>query len=559
MSFEIPIHANSALPVRDELNKSLEKTVQFVDAYLADPTDPSILESAVGELRQVNGILRLLEFAGAIELSATLLDICDALQQQKLSLGATTTPVIAQGFVVLNRFIEHCFKVRVLYPLAVNDCVNQLRALLRHTVCLEASQIGFAPGVVPQAASSAGCELDAQDRTTVKRLLHMYQVGLVAVVRDKNTTANLRLMERAVSRLQRDFAGIANGEWWLLVGASLQLMRTGALRTSFGRKRTLAAIETYMRRRCRASDDAPMVLSEAHRDQLLLMIELSGDTSEMSLAIREQYQLPAASYNDAALGRVEAALTGDGEHALSGVAKEIQDELVLVKEQMEVYNDAMTVEAAGIIASRIQHVAEMLGRCGFSRLKGMLVDKAFQFNQSMAAGVTDRNAMEALAETMLLLENALVDPELFNDQVVSEQGKGTELLAKRILDEATGVVINESKSAISMAKSGISAYLESGFDPAHVANVGTSLAMVEGAFRMMTHQRAARVLQQCIAYIDGFGVHSATEKSRQSVETLADALISVEYYLDELSVSEQENVDLLAIAEESVAELGGVA
>jgi hypothetical protein len=120
-------------------------------------------------------------------------------------------------------------------------------------------------------------------------------------------------------------------------------------------------------------------------------------------------------------------------------------------------------------------------------------------------------------------------------------------------------VINESKSAISLAKRGITAYLDSGFDAVHIANVGASLSMVEGAFQILGHARAAAVLGQCIAHIDHCGVRGASDQSRRELETLADALISLEYYLNELSTSDRENVELLSLAEQSVLELGDAA
>lgn len=554
MPFETPLNMNSAMLVRDELNKSLEKIVQYVEAYLADPGDPQLLSNAVAELHQVNGILRVLEFHGAIELSGALLLVCQSVLDGELDLNDAATAELARGFVLLPRFIEYSIKVKNISPLAVNDSVNQLRAMQRLAPLLEAEQIGFQPGSSPVFDSTAAAPA-AEDLSRVKRLLHMYQVGLLGVLRERNTAANLHLMERSISRLRRDYAGLAAEEWWILVSACLHLMGCGELRMTFSRKRVLGAIDAYLRKRGRDVNAPTITLSACHRNELLYLIEVSGDKSELSEALRQQYGLPAAPFDDAMLGRLEVALAGSGENLLSDVAREIQSELGQVKDLLEVYSEAMTVETAGNVASRLQKVAEILGRSGFSRLKGMLVDKAFQFNQGMAAGVTDREAMQALAETMLMVENTLEDPELFNDLALSGDAQGTEMLARSLLDEATGVVINECKSAISLAKRGITAYQESSFDVVHVANVGASLSTVRGAFQVMGHGRAAAVLQQCIDYIDGFGTQGGAAKSGQSVETLADALISIEYYLDELSVSDRENLDLLAIAEESVAEL----
>jgi hypothetical protein len=554
--FELTINMNSAMLVRDELNKSLATAVQYVEAWLGDPSDAQLLDNAVAELHQINGTLRVVEFHGAIELSSALLQICQALSVHTLELDQQLTDELDRDFGILRRFIDASIKSQKISPLTVNETLNKLRARLRLPLLPEARQISFKPVCSPEFAGVEAHTLSAEDLPKVKRLGHMYQVGLLAVLRDKNMTANLHLMERAISRLRQDFPTLAGEEWWLLVSAVLQLLRAGSLRPTFSRKRLLGAIDAYLRRRCRAESSAGMAFSELHRDELLYLVALSGDSSELVLGLREQYGLPDAAFDDAGLAQLERALAGSGEDALNAAAKAITDALQELKGVLEAHSDTMTVEVAGTVAAQLQKIAGILGQVGFNRLKGLLVDTAFQFNQSMAAGITDRDAMQALAEALLMVENTLKDPELFNDQALEGQQQGAVMLARTVLDEATGVVINESKSAIGLAKRGITAYLESNFDAAHVANVGTSLAMVQGAFRILGHARAAVVLQQCISHIERFGVQSVAEQSRQSVETLADALISIEYYLGELSISEQENCELLAIAEESMSELG---
>ncbi len=556
MSFELSINMNSAMLVRDELNKSLATAVQYVEAWRGEPSEAQLLDNAVAQLHQIHGILRVVEFHGAIELSSALLQSCQALSVHKLELDQQLAMELDRDFGMLRRFIDTSIKSQKISPLAVNETINKLRARLRLPLLAEAWQISFKPACSPEFGEIEAHTLCAEDVPKVKRLGHMYQVGLLAVLRDKNTTANLHLMERAIFRLRQDFPELAGEEWWLLVGVVLQLLRAGTLRPTFSRKRLLGAIDAYLRRRCRAESNAGMALSEVDRDELLYLVALSGDGSELVLGLREQYGLPAAAFNDAGLAQLEGALAGSGENALNAAAKAIADALQQLKDVLDTHSDAMTVEIAGTVAAQLQKIADILGQVGFNRLKGLLVDTAFQFNQSMAAGVTDGDAMQALAEALLMVENTLKDPELFNDQALAGQPQGAAMLARTMLDEATGVVLNESKSAIGLAKRGITAYLESNFDAVHVSNVGTSLAMVQGAFRILGHERAATVLQQCISHIERLGVQSVVEQSRQSVETLADALISIEYYLGELSISEQENLELLAIAEESMSELG---
>lgn len=556
MPFILPINMNSAMLVRDELMKSLATAQNYVDAYVGEPGQPQLLDGAIVELHQVNGILRVVEFGGAIELSGLLLQLSQGIVEGKIVSCDAITRLLVQGVSGLGQFIDTSIKHQQISPLAINDLLNQLRARLRQPIALEAALVGFAPTRDPQLCSAEPFSLTVEQLPRVKRLVHMYQVGLVAVLRDKNLPANLHLMERAITRLRHGFASMADEEWWLLVSGIVQQMRAGALRTTYTRKRMLGLVDGYLRKGCLVGQRPALALEAAHRDGFLCLLAMTRKDSALAGALCRQYGLPEATFSDAQLAAQELALLESSEQALNVVAQAVREQLQQIKELLELHRDAMTVEAAGKVATQLQAIGETLGQAGFNRLKGVLVDTAFTFNQSMAAGVTDRAAMQGLAEALLMVENTLRDPDCFNDHAMSGQMQGTDMLARSMLDEATGVVINESKAAIALAKRGISAYLDSNFDAVHVANVGASLGMVRGVFQILGHERAAKVLQRCINFIDHFGVHSAEEQSRQSVETLADALISLEYYLDEMSISEQENRDLLAIAEESVNELG---
>ncbi len=556
MPFLIPINLQSAMLVREELQKSLATARQYVDAWLREPTATTLIDSAIVELHQVNGILRVVEFRGAVEISATLLHCCQTAAADGLELGDTTQAAVTAAFIGLERYIDSSISTRQLNPLLITETNNRLRAILRQPSLLEVELLNFQPGRVPELAGAEEYSLVEEELSRAKRLLHMYEVGLLAVLRDKNVLSNLGFMERALNRLRQNFVSLANEEWWLLVGAVLQQLRSGSLRLSSARKRMLALVDGFLRQRFKSGAIQPAELLPLHRDALLCLLLLAGGDSPLRSGICRQYALPAPPFDDAGLAELEGSLGESCTEALNSVAQALSEQLQGLKELLESNRDAMTVELATTAANRLQAIGETLGNAGFLRLKGVLLDKAFTFNQSMAAGIIEKDAMQSLAEALLLVDNTLRNPDCFNDRAMAGEQQGSGMLAREMLDQATGVLINESKSAISLAKRGISAYLDSGFDAVHVANVGASLTMVQGAFQMLGHERAATVLRNCINYIDHFGVREASDQTRQAVETLADALISLEYYLDELSVSERENRDLLTIAEESVSELG---
>ena len=125
------------------------------------------------------------------------------------------------------------------------------------------------------------------------------------------------------------------------------------------------------------------------------------------------------------------------------------------------------------------------------------------------------------------------------------------------VSEARSIVIEESKAAIGLVKRAISAYIDSGFDNTHIANLPQLLDSVRGAFQMINANKLPAVTLGATEFMRRFvnreAVNPATDV--QALETLADAMISIEYYLNELGRRHIADERILLVAEDSIATL----
>ncbi|MBF3360675.1 ferrous iron transporter B, partial [Pseudomonas aeruginosa] len=125
------------------------------------------------------------------------------------------------------------------------------------------------------------------------------------------------------------------------------------------------------------------------------------------------------------------------------------------------------------------------------------------------------------------------------------------------LAEARIVVIEEAKAGLALAKRAITAYLESNGDKLNLANVPASLQAVRGGLWFLGQERAALLVGGCADYIQQRMIETAQMPSEQMLETLADALTSLEYYLEGGAVLRpQGQPDVLDLASASVKALG---
>jgi hypothetical protein len=125
------------------------------------------------------------------------------------------------------------------------------------------------------------------------------------------------------------------------------------------------------------------------------------------------------------------------------------------------------------------------------------------------------------------------------------------------LREATYVVADEAKSALTLAKRAITAFIESDYDKLHLANLPGTLHSIWGGLQMLDDTEAAKVLERVARSIQHRLLDAQEPPATQVLEALADGLTSLEYYIESVGRREEErNNDLLKLAESSLDGVG---
>ena len=119
------------------------------------------------------------------------------------------------------------------------------------------------------------------------------------------------------------------------------------------------------------------------------------------------------------------------------------------------------------------------------------------------------------------------------------------------------LVIKEARTGLEQAKDAIIEFIASQWNHEHLARVPQLLTQVRGGLAMIPLQRAADLLKACTRYIDEQLLVRQAVPNWQNLDTLADAITSVEYYLERLAEDHASQGDLiLDVAEESLESLG---
>jgi hypothetical protein len=119
------------------------------------------------------------------------------------------------------------------------------------------------------------------------------------------------------------------------------------------------------------------------------------------------------------------------------------------------------------------------------------------------------------------------------------------------LHEARVILIDESEGGLALAKRAISAYMDSEGDRLHLSNVVATLVGVRGALIFLNSEQAATIVSRIIVFIQRELLEKGTLIDPDQLELFADALSSLEFYLEGL-LSSSENLDILKLAVHSL-------
>jgi len=247
---------------------------------------------------------------------------------------------------------------------------------------------------------------------------------------------------------------------------------------------------------------------------------------------------------------------------MRSLSSAIREELTSVKDMLDlIERGTVQADSLGNLHAVLGKLSKTLGMVGLSSAGNSLNAQL----QTVAGWSEERAPQEQellkLADAVLYVEGMVASLERGERRDTSAgqlaPGKESESFAYYQLNEARIVVVDEARGGLALAKRAITAYLEADGDRMHLSNVPFSLQAVRGGLWFLGQERAALLVGACAEYIQTQMFEAPQMPSEQMLETLADALSSLEYYLEAGAVMRPETQpSVLDLAADSVRALG---
>lgn len=545
--------------VKGEIAETLKQARQALESYVENPQDPTRMGFCLAYIHQVRGTLQMVEFYGAALLAEEMEYLTQALIDGKTASQSEALEVLMQAILQLPAYLERIQSARRDLPLVVLPLLNDLRTARGEKLLSETSL--FSPDL-SQPSPVLPVDALARLRTAelpalLRKLRQMLQVALVGVIRNQDLPTNLGYLARVFARLESLCKDAPLGRLWVIASAMIEGLANGSIANGTSVRNLLRQVDREFKRLVDQGADAMnQPAPEELIKNLLFYVAKASDQSPRVRAVKDEYRLDDALPGAALVDEERARLAGPDRDAMRSVVGALCEELVRVKDSLDLFvrSDRSAVNELGSLLAPLKQIADTLAVLGFGQPRKVILDQ-IDVVSALAHGQRQPNdaTLMDVAGALLYVEATLagmVGPS-------EEPGSEENVLPTTDVEQIHQVVIKEARNGLELAKDAIIEFIASQWNHEHLARVPELLTQVRGGLAMISQERAAKLLENCNRYIQEQLLVQQAVPDWHSLDTLADAITSVEYYLERLSEDHSTQGDMiLDVAEESLDSLG---
>ncbi|MBN8238171.1 chemotaxis protein [Marinobacter hydrocarbonoclasticus] len=552
--------------VKSEIEQTIKQAESSLERFQENRESGEDLQNCVDYLNQLRGIFILVELRGGTLLCQEAVNLANDVPVGANDDKNILLTALNSALFILRRYVEYYHQQREDHPELLLPVINDLREARREKPYPESCFFDIDIKERPDFCSDLGLrpmdDAESEYEILARRMRLTFQVALLGILRERNEAVSKKLIARAARGLARLCQGAPMGQMWCLLALVSDTMLDRAMGFSKARKRLLMRIEKYAREvvyvgKVATAKDAPESLIK----DLVYLLYRSGSANPEVTRVLSAYQLGPAEFPDALLEAHSRRLYGPGTDVLKSLSEALQEELNQLKDKLDIIERGIEPDLAELasIADTLERLANTLVMLDLNRLAGISREEAAKLRKW-----EDENRLPAeeelyrLADSVLGVEDAVM--QIVTRGITSE----TDALAGAdrsrdesvYLQEAIWVVADEARSALTLAKRAITAFIESDYDKLHLANLPGTLRSIWGGLQMVDDPIAADVIARVATSIQERLLDAREAPASQVLEALADALTSLEYYIEGVGRREDRNVDLLKLAQSSLDDVG---
>ena len=552
--------------VKQELDETLKQARQALEAFVEDPADSSLMRFCATYLHQVQGTLRMVELYGAAMVVEEMERVAQGLLDDQIRNKNDAYEVLMRGIVQLPDYLERLQGGHKDIPIVLLPLLNDLRACRGEKLLSEG--VLFSPDLsAPLPAAAAGPDKplpDQEMKPVAARLRTNYQMALVKWLRDQTSNVAAAGLMNALDGLRSvTFHEDGRRLWWV-AGGLLDGVRGGLVDANQAVKLLFGRVDREIKRLADSGEGTFKL--EPPRDLIKNLLYYAaharGNDGRIG-ELKRAYKLDSLLPSDKELEHARGTLGGRNKALLDTVSTAIKEDLMRVKDALDLYLRTASPNPADLGAQRevLDRAADTLGMLGLGVPRRVVLEQRDSLT-AMVAGTkpAEEGALLDIAGALLFVDASLDDniDRLGADEEKAPAVEGATTMelpqveVRKILD----ALMKEVQANLLQVKQDIVAFIESGWQHAKAESIPRLFDEIGGAMRMVQLDEASQLLAAMAKFIDVEVLLRKRVPTADQMDRLADAVASVEYYLEATHAQRAGREKILDVTKESLEDLG---
>lgn len=543
--------------VKGEIDETLKQARLALVSYIEEPHDPAQLQFCITYLHQVRGSLELVELYGPAQLAAEMERLAQALEKDEVPDRMAASESLMRAILQLPDYLESLQGGEVDTPLVLLPLLNDLRRMRGQTALTEAAFFQPDLSVMPPALSEHPPKGDLGP--LIRKLRRYYQAALLNIVRERVVPQSVGVMATALEKIGAAATRPEVRQWVWVCSGFVEALRDGGLALDVTHKQLLGRIDRMLKEFIRHGQaELPAdELSHMVRTLLFHMVRCDSDGERVE-ALRSAFHLDMLPPDTGSPNGTFESLSGFNAELKRTVSADILEELARAKEVLDVFARREDHPVANLapVKDSLNHVANTLVLLQQPSLRQVLTEQVGIIEKLLGdARQPDQPTLMRMAEAVLAVENTLgewgaAEPVERADEDGNANGD------KAHDEDVVRQVMKEAKSELVFVRDAVNGFLEEGSGKSRLEDIPARLHRVVGSLAFLSYRRVARILRACSIYIQNQLIAATELPSSDDLDAFADALTSVEYYLEAFVGGSVHPSAVLDVAEQSLARIG---
>jgi chemosensory pili system protein ChpA (sensor histidine kinase/response regulator) len=524
-----------------ELNVTLGEARTALESYVEQPENVSLLNRTAAELHQVQGVLKLLEIYGAALLAEEMEQVARYLvasagehKNQAESLDA-----LMRSMVQLPSYLERVLAGGRDLALILLPLLNDLRAVRGSSLLSEGTllllNLKSDRQAQPMAAGAGEAPLTIEQWG--RRLRPRFQLGLVGWIRGERPDQNLAMLAEVAHKLEQVATRQPVFQLWWVTGAVIEALQEHGLTGGVSIKRLLGLADREIKRLYELTESryaqSPAV---ELLNNLLYYVGRAESKGPRVSAVRASFRLNELLPVDDAVDQERESLSAPSVKLMQTVAAAIREDLGKVKDVLDIFvrRGSGQPQTLAPQVEMLHKIGDTLGVLGLGELRAAVQGETERLEKIVSGTLQPEHSLLVdIAATLIGVEDKL-DGRLVGMILPRSRTESAES-GDADFQQVQSAVLRECILNLARLKESIAQSVGGTLDTAGLDAWPELMRGLKAGLLMLGKSRAVDLVSNIHARLAPLmqpGGTAALTGGR--LDRLADAIVSLEYYMETL-------------------------